>query len=274
MGSGAGTSDEAMAEVLRVPGSLASAKVLAPAAVAAATGVTLLEACARGVSELAFGVLLIFVPIITAAVLAKLAAQARWSRLFRAAACGAGVQALGGLALVTAIGGPNPEYAFFAVVAAAFSVAFVAVLALPLVVAAGVIGPRRDLEAGDLMLAVGGLWMAAIQMLKVAAMPEQATTFLLGLTPALLASGIYVGRMLARRAWCARVARGELTGWRVRPTMTGEELDTLPPVFGSPHTVSAVIERVQMGGVLYRSGLLAQPVATMTLREERTVTTP
>jgi hypothetical protein len=38
---------------------------------------------------------------------------------------------------------------------------------------------------------------------------------------------------------------------------------TLPPVFGSAKRVSAVVERVELGGFLYRSGLVGRPVAAL-----------
>jgi hypothetical protein len=253
-----------MPKVERVPASIGGVNVLGCSAIGLASLVTILEGLSTGAGDFPFAVLLFVVPAITAACLVHHASKGNWSLLFKVGGAGAGIQGLLGLVATFLIGGPNARYALFVLILAALTVCFAAVLALPLVIAAGVIGRRRDLEAGDLMLAVSGLWVAAVQMLKLAAFPDDLKTFAAGLVAALIACGIYVARRTARRAWCARAARGELTGFRVRTLTTDEELDLLPPVFGPPQTAFAVIERVEMGGAMYRGAEITQPVATMT----------
>lgn len=119
------------------------------------------------------------------------------------------------------------------------------------------------------MLGAGGAWLVLAQLLKMVVMPECAFGFLPGLALGGVAIGIRVARGFARSSWANRVARGQVQGWRVRTNAGAEELAVLPPLFpASPSLdhVPAVLERVVAGGTLYRSGLVGQPVASLTTR--------
>ena len=141
----------------------------------------------------------------------------------------------------------------------------------PVAIAGGVLGPRKDLEAGDAMLGFSGVWLTVLHTIALAAVgtPRDnggswAVLFaFFGMVIGVGAFGVFVARAIARRLWSRRVLRGELQGWRVRTKTDADELASLPPLYGSPRAATAVLERVEMGGVLYRSGLVAHPLATV-----------
>ena len=144
--------------------------------------------------------------------------------------------------------------------------------AVPMIVGGSVLAAKKDLEAGDLMLGLGGAWLALLQAFAIAARGSEherggcaVLVMLFGCALGVGALGVSVACAIARRQWCARVARGDLQGWRVRVVTSAAELATLPPVFGSAKKVSAVVERVELAGLLYRSGLVGQPVAALRL---------
>jgi len=146
------------------------------------------------------------------------------------------------------------------------------VTAAPVIVGASLLASKKDLEAGDLMLGLGGAWLALLETAAIASLGSQhergagaVLVMILGCALGVGTFGVFVARAIARRQWCARVARGDLQGWRVRLVTSAAELATLPPVFGSAKQVSAVVERVELAGLLYRSGLIGQPVAAMRL---------
>lgn len=144
--------------------------------------------------------------------------------------------------------------------------------AIPVILGGSLLASKKDFEAGDGMLGLCGAWLALLQAGSLALLGaanerggSAAIFMLFGCTVGVGALGVAVARAIARRQWCARVARGDLKGWRVRLETSPEELATLPPVFGSARRVSAVVERVEMAGILYRSGLVGRPVAALRL---------
>lgn len=144
--------------------------------------------------------------------------------------------------------------------------------AAPVIVGGSLLASKKDLEAGDLMLGLGGAWLALLETAAIASLgpahergPGAVLLMIFGCALGVGTFGVVVARAIARRQWCARVARGDLQGWRVRVVTSAAELATLPPVFGSPKKVSAVVERVELAGLLYRSGLVGLPVAALRL---------
>lgn len=144
--------------------------------------------------------------------------------------------------------------------------------AAPVILGGALLASKKDLEAGDLMLGLGGAWLALLETAAIASLgsPHErgsgaVLVMIFGCALGVGASGVFVARAIARRRWCARAARGDLQGWRVRVATSPAELATLPPVFGSAKQVTAVVERVELAGLLYRSGLVGRPVAAVRL---------
>jgi hypothetical protein len=213
-------------------------------------------------------------PILTMGFAVGPLVRREWRKLALVALVALAVHVLIGFAFALAIGVHEAGIIAIIVAVIALLFALTAIATAPVLVVAAALGARRDLEAGDAMLAWGGAWLVVVQAIALALVNDTrienawACSFVtvVGLAFGVLALGTYVARAIARRHWCTRVARGELQGWRVRETTSSEELAQLPPMFGSPRAVSGVLERVEMGGVLYRSGLLASAVAAVRVR--------
>jgi len=144
--------------------------------------------------------------------------------------------------------------------------------AVPVIASGLLLARKKDLEVGDFMLGFGGAWLAILETLAIAALGPAneggggaALVMLFGCAMGVGAMGVFLARAIARRRWCARVARGDVKGWRVRLVTSPDELAGLPPVFGSAKQVSAVVERVVVAGLVYRSGLVGEPVAALRL---------
>lgn len=247
-----------------VPRSLASVTSVRRtglAAILVLAGMTLFEGFVNEGGIFAFEAFIFFVPIAAAALASSLAAQGRWRSVLKVTAGAFGIQLSLGLAVAALFHSLDSNGLGLVLCTAAVTVGGVGISSSPLLVAARMIGKRRDLEAGDAMLAVAGAWLVIAQLLKVAF----ATEHLLSLAPALVlglgAVFIHLRRARARRDWSDRASRGLLEGWRVRPHATAAELATLPPLFAGGE-LTGVLERIEVGGSLYRSGFVAEPVAT------------
>lgn len=256
------------AEAPPVFASLASPQVLAPLFVGVCSLAMVIEGMVAAGGMFFFASLVFLFPAITAALAASVAAGSQWGRAFAAAAIGASVQAAAGVAICLMIPGPRIEVFAIVILMAVATTCAAAVVALPLIIAAGVIGGRRDLAAGDAMLAAGGIWLVLTQLVKMAFMPEYAMGFVPAIAIGGIAIGVHVARGFVRRSWAAKVARGEVPGWRVRVTAP-DEIATLPPLFPASlrrGSVTAVLERIVVGGAVYRSCLVAEPIASVTAR--------
>jgi hypothetical protein len=159
------------------------------------------------------------------------------------------------------------------VIAVAMLAGLTGAAALPVLLGGSLLASKRDLEAGDVMLGVAGGWLALLQASAIASLssaneraPSAFLVMLFGLVLGIGALGVSLARGIDRRRWCARVVRGEVEGWRVRVVTSADELATLPAVYGSATRVSAVVERVELANLLYRSGLVGRPVAALDLR--------
>lgn len=245
--------------------SITSVKTLGPLSVALFALLTLIEGTAHDGREFAIGALLFFVPMAAAALCAHRAAEARWSSMLTICGAGFGLQMLLGLLMAT-LTGLSFDVLLIVLLIAVFTTVIVAVCGTPLVIAASVLGPRKDLEAGDTMLAASGTLLVVAQVLKIAALPEHVFSYVPGLALGMIAVVVHITRALTRRDWSDRATRGLLDGWRVRTRVSEHELTMLPPLFGAQRHVSGVLERVEMGGSLYRSGLIGEPVATLQVR--------
>lgn len=245
--------------------SLASVKTLGPLTVALFAFLTVIEGIAFDGREFAFGALVFFVPMAAAALCVRRAAEARWSSMVKICGAGFGIQTVLGL-LLAALVHFDSDVVFIVLLVSVVTSGIVAVAGTPLVLAAAVLGPRRDLESGDTMLAASGTLLLVAQVLKMFMLPENVFTYVPGVVLGMIAVAVYITRALARRAWSDRATRGLLDGWRVRTRVSRNELAMLPPLYGAQRHVSGVLERVEMGGALYRSGLIGQPVATLQVR--------
>lgn len=248
-----------------VPRSLASVTSVRRAGLAAIlvfAAMTLLEGFVNEGGIFAFEAFIFFVPIAAATLASSRAAQGRWRSVLKVTAAAFGIQMSLGLAVAALFHSFDSSGLGLVVVTAAVTVGGVGIMSSPLLVAASRIGKRKDLEAGDAMLGVAGAWLVLAQLIKVAL----ATEHLLSLVPALAlgvgAVAVHLRRAHARRDWSDRASRGLLEGWRVRPHATEAELATLPPLFGGRAELTGVLERIEVGGSLYRSGFVAEPVAT------------
>jgi hypothetical protein len=261
----------------RIPSSLTSTQRGAQAIVGLAGALTILELLllCRG-EELWIPLLTALPPVIGWSVMVGPLVRGDWRRSAIVALGAIGIHTAIGIFVGLALGILSWGVIVVALVVVAALFGLTAVAAFPVLVAAAVLGGRRDHEAGDAMLGWGGAWLAGLQLLTLLGLESSHVSVLepagivtmLGLAAGVVALATYAARAIARRRWCARALRGELRGWRVRETATVEELAMLPPVFGSSRENTGVLERLEMGGVLYRSGLIASPVAAIRLQPE------
>jgi len=247
--------------------SLAAPRLVAPVFAATCAVAMMVEGIANAGEGSLYAGLLFVAPATGAIFAARAAAETNWTRVLGALASASCVQVFLALLLSVCLTSANILFVGVAFVVALLTVAATAAVVLPLVIAAGVIGQRRDLEAGDAMLVAGGVWLIAVQLVKMAFVPEDATSFVPALAVGAFAIGVRVARGIARRSWAKRVARGELPGWRVRSAATPEEIATLAALYPTSRGASVgILERVAVGGALYRSGLVGEPVACVTMR--------
>jgi hypothetical protein len=256
----------------RLPGSLFSVRTVARLAIAAGTALTMTELLPLCSSRESWIPLLLLPPAAACFAFADALARGKVKvRLFAGTVGAALVVMVGAMIGVSFI---SLVASIMLAMVAGFAMLFVTAAALssPVLIAAATLGRCTDLEAGDAMLGWSGAWLVALQVLALFAVGSMhrgaaaaSGVAIFGIAAGVVTVGVYAGRAVARRRWCARVIRGELPGWRVREEASRDELSTLPAIFGGASDVSAVVERVEMGGALYRSGLIAYPMAAMRL---------
>lgn len=148
---------------------------------------------------------------------------------------------------------------------AALLTAGAALLASSPVLVASIFSSRAtDVEAGDRFLVFLGVWFAALELgiemiggEAFARGPSLAAALLV----ALGAMALGAHRIRKRRAWCARVARGQVPGWRLRAPIAHDDAK-VPPLF--PQGICShfrVLEHVADDGTPYRGAAIGTPVA-------------
>jgi hypothetical protein len=253
---------------LRVPSSLLPVRHVAPLAVLVVALCILVESFRSAGEDGLFVLFLFGIPVVALA--AALFYEGRRSArgFWRSLLVGVGMEVM--LAVLLTVLAPAESLALAAIAAIGAVMCFgvVFVVMLPIVIAGCAYSTRKDLEAGDAMLLVGGAWLFIIQAFTLAVVPREAPWVLPGLAAGVLAIGVSVARMRARRAWCRKATRGELHGVRVRMPSSLTELESLPPVYGSAHDVFAVVERLVAGRTAYRSAVVGEPLFSIRLRGE------
>lgn len=165
--------------------------------------------------------------------------------------------------LISFLLGPSVALTLVAVVGSLMCFVLVGLVLLPILLAGSAYARKKDLEAGDAMLAVSGAWLVVIQALLLVISPREVL-LLPGLAIGLLAVAVSVARIRSRRIWCERAVRGTIDGIRVRLPSSLAELE-LPPIYGSPRADFVVVERLVVGQTAYRSALVGEPIATIQL---------
>jgi hypothetical protein len=123
------------------------------------------------------------------------------------------------------------------------------------------LGRRRALDAGDTLLGVLGVWLLLVQGAKLAVLHGDAPAPLfLGMTAAVVAIGVATSRAVYRRAWCRRIARGEIHGYRLREG-TSVELAQLAQLYEDGFATNVVLETLGVGPTAYRDQPLSVPHA-------------
>jgi len=252
----------ATGDALRVPTSFAPVGFVAPAAVLAAAVCIFLDSVIGDVTNwwlfpLAFGI-----PFVTMAIGLFDAGRGGRHRFWYATLIGFIAQCGLGIAFACLVT-PRVETMVLAVLGATFCFITAALTMLPILLGAAAYRMKTDLEAGDAMLGVAGGWILLIQTVLLL-LSVRDLLLLPGLAVGLLAVAFSVGGIRSRRVWCDRAARGTIDGIRVRRPSSPAELD-LPPIYGSPRAVFAVVERQVVGNTAYRSALVGQAIATMRL---------
>jgi hypothetical protein len=211
-------------------------------------------------------------PAVTWFFVASAAARGARKRAAISALVGILTHVVVGFVVAACLGVDVADAAGIVLVVVAMLIGITGAVCVPLIVGGSLLASKSDLEAGDVMLGIGGTWLALLQAASLAAIGEGDGRFIAALFVIIVGCALGVGalviavaRVVARRKWCDRVLRGDLKGWRVRVQTSPAELATLPPMFGSANKVSAVVERVELAGLLYRSGLVGQPVAALRL---------
>jgi FtsH-binding integral membrane protein len=251
---------------VRVPGSLAEVTELAPMVMAATGLITMAEGLFLSRNGLALVLGGFAIPTAGTTLTALYLSRRQWGRAVGAVAAWFAAHAVVAFVAGFVMEGGS-RGATMAVFAAAVVSGVTVALASPVLVAAAVYGRRRDLEAGDAYLGVAGLWFLVVELLGAQSLSPSLTdaaSWLVtvpGMLASLAAIGVAVGRIVKRRVFTRRVARGALSGWRVRSMSPGDDVAVLPPLFGSSVRATAVLERVEAGFTAYRSALVGMPVA-------------
>lgn len=138
-----------------------------------------------------------------------------------------------------------------------------AVLAAPMFVVIRVLSRRNAHDAGDALLGWAGLWAFALHVLALTLVLDHGTVLGLGAAASVVPAGLAFVRGAQRRAWCRRVTRGEVPGWRARPVTSEDDLTPLAAIHGGERPPYAVVERIEIapGAAAYRDGVVAVPVA-------------
>lgn len=258
-----------------LPSSLAHADRVTQGAVwlaGALTMVELLLLCRWNETWIPF--VTFYPPILSLAFATGPLVRRQWRKLGVVALVALAVHALIGLACAIVVGARDLQILGIIVLVIGVLFTVTAIASVPVLVVGMALSRRRDHEAGDAMLGWSGAWLVLVQLVAIGVTTDGGTGLAMaslvvaiaGLGVGLLAIGTFAGRAITRRRWCARAVRGELSGWRVRDSASPDELAHLPPMFGSPRHASAVLERVELGGALYRSGLVTSPVAAVRVR--------
>jgi hypothetical protein len=253
-----------------VPGSLLDSRRLTSLIIILAGALSVLEISLLAGGDWWMAILVFFPPVIGWAFIAsELSVGRRLHALAIAAATLIG-HALIGLVTLGCVGVISEEGVIIGGILETLVFVMVAVVSAPVTLAGTVLGRAAELDAGDAMLGYCGGWLAMLQafmFLAFASTADRAPTVILLIVLGVLLGAsalcVCIARAIGRRRWCARVMRGEIPGWRLRRPSTPAELANLPCVFKSSDGIMTVLERVEMGGAIYRGGLVGQAVAAV-----------
>ncbi len=242
-------------------GSLVKARTLAPL-VMFVTGVITIVEGASVKEELAAACLFgLAIPTLGTTAVAWLLVRRRWGAVLVALLYWAAAEA----ALASVVGLVEGKQFEELLCYAAIASAITFLLAIPAWSLGMALGARRELDAGDTLLMWSSWWFGLLNALYVVVLPgarELVLPRLVCLCCALLFMTTLT-RAIRRRRWCARVARGQEAGWRMRASSLDEH-ERLPPLFGLGRSDFAVVERHDVGaatGAPYRGGVAAEPFA-------------
>lgn len=137
-------------------------------------------------------------------------------------------------------------------------------LASPAFIATAVFARRRDLDAGDGLLVILGLWFAALQSAETIYLEQRASMALPGLALGLVALVVGLVRRLERRRFRRDVTSGRDDRYRTREPRSGEDVSGLPLLLTAREGTLMVVERAEPSASAegaYRTADLARPVA-------------
>jgi len=247
------------------PASLLPVRVLAPLAMAITMVVTLAQWSWIAAHEGSIVLFMVGVPALTMCGVALFLSRSERRSAWVAAALGLVVQAIVMLltTMRTTSGKDLVENLIVALIVAAFSILLFALMAAPLLIAASHYARRTHLASGDQLLTAAASWLFLLQAVEAAVIRESFMMFGVVMMLALGVLGVSFARGRSRRAWCRRVERGQVPGLRIRAWDRRDLDEEIPTLDDSPHGDLAIVERVEIGGLPYRSAVVGVPIVMM-----------
>lgn len=247
------------------PASLLPVRALGPLAMTISMVVTLTQWAAIAGQEAAMVFLMVGVPALTMCGVALFLSGSKRRRAWVAAAAGLAVQTFVLLLVTmrTTSGKDLVENLIVALIFAAFTMLLFALMAAPLLIAVSHYARRTHLASGDQLLTAAASWLFLLQAVEAAVVRESLEVFgvVMVLALGVLAMSFLRGR--SRRAWCRRVELGQVPGLRIRAWDRRDLDEEIPTLDDSPHGDLAIVERVEIGGLPYRSAVVGVPIVMM-----------
>ena len=247
------------------PASLLAVRVLGPLAMTITMVVTLAQWAVVAGQEAPMVPLMVGVPALTMCGVALFLSASRRRYPWVAAAVGMVAQTFVMLltTMRTTSGKDLVENLIVALIFAAFTIIIFALMAAPLLIAVSHYARRKHLATGDQLLTAAALWLFLLQAVQASVIRDSFEVFGVVMVLALGVLGMAFLRGRARQAWCRRVERGQVPGLRIRAWDRRDLDEEIPTLDDSPHGDLAIVERVEIGGLPYRSAVVGVPLVMM-----------
>ncbi len=252
------------------PHSLVRPKTLAPLAAAAALILTIVQWSILAGNDAWLLVVLFAAPTMTVGTLASYIASSEKKKAWLTFAIGSIVHFFVVLLAAAAAtrGSVGIEALVVALIVAFLTMALFMIITTPLLIASGHYADRKDLASGDGLLTFAGIWFVVFQTLMLMIARSDYTLWVPAIVVGLAFATLGIVRGGVRERWRKRVERGQVHGLRIR-AWRKQDLDLeLPRLDDAPHGDLAILERVEVGSLPYRSAIVGVPIALIRCVEQ------